>query len=293
MKELRPLTRKNELLVIWMFLRRAFLMQTHFKFSYLIGLLGTVSTLVMYGMIARFGANVSEIGSLSGGYINYVITGLVINTLLATAMSGPYRGLMDCFWSNRAETLMASPIRLQIFATGISSGHYLDTFIRVSIYLLGGWLFLGFTWPAASGLILCVLLLALGLVACSGLGLAAASMIYLLDARGGQDPIQFFVEAVSGLVAGVYFPFSVLPAGIQWLAYLIPHTYAIDGIRRALYGISSIPLLSIHESIGFNPILLDALVLVLYGVISVPVGWRLFLRGIDLARTDGRLSRWL
>jgi ABC-2 type transport system permease protein len=276
-----------------MFLRRAFLLQTHFKFSYFIGLLGTVSTLVMYGMIARFGSESTEAHSLSGGYINYVITGLVINTLLATALSGPYRGLMDCFWNNRAETLMASPIRLQIFATGVSIGHYLDAVVRIIIYLLGGWLFLGFAWPAASGLMLGAALLVLGIIACTGLGLAAASMVYLLDARGGQDPIQFFVEVVSGLVAGVYFPLSLLPGWIQWLGYLIPHTYAIDGIRRALYGVSSIPLLSVHEAIPIHPIALDAVVLVLYGLGSLSLGWRLFRKGIDLARTDGRLARWL
>ena len=293
MKPLKPLTTRNELQVIWMFLRRAFLLQTHFKFSYFIGLLGTVSTLIMYGMIARFGGSVEGAHALSGGYINYVITGLVINTLLATALSGPYRGLMDCFWSNRAETLMASPIRLQVFATGISVGHYLDTIIRVLIYLVGGWLFLGFTWPAASGVFLSLVLLVLGVVACTGLGLAAASMVYLLDARGGQDPIQFFVEVVSGLVAGVYFPLSILPGWMRWLAYLIPHTYAIDGIRRAFYGVSTIPLLGIHESIPVNPIILDAVVLAIYGLIGIPVGWRLFRKGIDLARTDGRLARWL
>jgi len=141
-KALKPLTFKNELQIVWMFLRRAFLLQTHFKFSYFIGLLGTVSTLVMYGMIARFGSESTEAHPLSGGYVNYVITGLVINTLLATALSGPYRGLMDCFWSNRAETLMASPIRLQIFAAGVSIGHYLDAVVLV-LYGLGslslGW----------------------------------------------------------------------------------------------------------------------------------------------------------
>ncbi len=45
----------------------------------------------------------------------------------------------------------------------------------------------------------------------TGLGLMAASMICMIDARGGCDPIQFVVETIAGLVAGVYFPLQVLP----------------------------------------------------------------------------------
>jgi ABC-2 type transport system permease protein len=253
----------------------------------------TVSMLVIYGMIARFGQSVPEVQSLAGGYVNFVVSGLVINTLLATALSGPYWGLMESFWNNRVEIITASPLRLPLFVTGISAGRYVDAVIRMAIYLVGGTAFLGFTWPKAPQVLSLFAVLLPALVACTGLGLAAASSIYTLDARGGQDPIRFAVEAISGLVAGVYFPLQVLPAGARWLAHIVPHTYAIDGMRRALFGSDSIPLLPIHQYLPASPLAADSLILTLYAVIALPVGWKLFRYGMRLARSDGRLSRWL
>jgi ABC-2 type transport system permease protein len=276
-----------------MFVRRAFLLETHFKFSFLTSLLNTSSDLVIYGMIATFGQNVPEIAGLSGGYVNYVITGMVVGALMGTALAGPYTGLLNAFWDNRVEMILVSPLRLPVFAVGVSAGTWVPTATRIVIYLLGGTLFLGFTWPAPSGLLAFVVVIAAGILACTGLGLMAASMIYMIDARGGRDPIRFVVENIAGLVAGVYFPLQVLPVWAQWLAHLIPHTFALDGARRALYGLDSVPPLPVHDLVDVDPLLLDVLILLAYAAVAVPVGWRLFHHGMELARKDGRLSRWL
>jgi ABC-type multidrug transport system permease subunit len=291
--EIRPLSPVRELAAVWMFVKRDLLLQTHFKASYLTGLLTTVSSLVIYGMIARFGASVPEIQAMTGNYIDFVISGMVLNTLLTTALSGPYNGLMESFWNNRTEMIMASPLRLPLFIVGLSAGRYVDTCIRMGIYVAGGLLFFGLTRPPLSGLLETLAVVLPALLACTGLGLAAASMIYTLDARGGQDPIRFVIETISGLVAGVYIPLQALPVWAQALAHLVPHTYAIDGMRRALFGETALPLLPVHRFVPLSPVALDALILAVYGLIILPVGWRMFRHGVDLARSDGRLSRWL
>jgi ABC-2 type transport system permease protein len=283
----------RELEAVWMFVRRDLLLRSYFGFSYLTSLLGNISTLIIYGMIASFGRSDPQLQALAGGYVNFIISGLVVNTLLATALSGPYEGLMDCFWNNRLEVIMASPLRLPLFVTGLSIGRYGDTLIRIALYLVGGSLFLGFTWPAAPRVLSFLAVLLPALVACTGLGLIAASTVYTLDARGGQDPVRFVVETAAGLVAGVYFPLQRLPQWVQWLGHLIPHTYAIDGMRRALFGATSVPLLPVHTHLPLPPLLADCLILWIYALIVLPAGWRLFRYGIHLARCDGRLSRWV
>ena len=42
--ELKPLSWRQELAAVWMFVKRDFLLQTHFKFSYFINLLETVDS---------------------------------------------------------------------------------------------------------------------------------------------------------------------------------------------------------------------------------------------------------
>jgi ABC-2 type transport system permease protein len=288
----KPLSPLREFAAVWMFVRRQFRLLTFFRLSFITGLLASIPQLIIFGVIAKFGQSIPEVQGLSGGYVNFVISGLVINTLLATALSGPYRGLMDSFWNDRIEIILTSPLRLPVFVTGLSAGNYLDAVLRVMIIIVGAALFLGFSVTLAPILLAAPLVLVLGLLACTGLGLAAASSVYTLDARGGQDPIILIVETLSGLVAGVFFPLQLLPHWAQWTVHLIPHTYAIDGMRRAMFGSDKIPLLPFHHYISLPPIWADCLMLAIYAAITLPVGWKLFQYGLRLARMDGRLSRW-
>lgn len=290
--EVKPLTATRELAVISMFIKRDYLQQTHFIFSFLTALVATAFPLIIYGVIARFGQSLPEIQALAGGYVNFVISGLVLNTLLGAALAGPYSSLLESFWNNRIEIILASPIRLPVFITGLSAGRYLDAAIRMAIYLTGATLFLGFHWPSLWGTLASVAVLIPALLACTGIGFAAASSFYILDARGGQDPVRFVVETVSGLLAGVYFPLQVLPAWAQWVGHLVPHTYAIDGMRRAMFGENSVPPLPIHAYLPVAPVLADILILIAYSAAVVPLGWKMLRHSIQLARKDGRLSRW-
>jgi ABC-2 type transport system permease protein len=289
----RPLTARQQLATIWVFVKRDLTLQTRFKASYLTGLMATVQHLVIYAMIARFGVSIPAVERLTGGYVSFVLTGLALNILLTTALTGPYLGLMESFWSNRIEILLASPLRLPGFVIGVSVGKYVDAAVQIAIILGGGWLFFGFVWPAGGNALAFAVVLVPALAAVIGLGLAAAGMVYLLDARGGQDPVQFAVLTISSLVAGVYFPIQVLPAGLQWLCYLVPQTYALDGMRRALFGAESLPPLPIVANAPVSPLLADVGFLVVYAAVALPSGWLVFRRGMERARADGRLSRWL
>lgn len=290
--KVKPLGPTRELAAILTFVKRDYLQQTHFIFSFLTALVGAAFPLVVFGIIARFGQAVPEIQQLAGGFVNFVISGMVLNTLLGTALSGPYSSLLESFWNNRLEIIMASPLRLPVFVTGLSAGRYVDAFMRMAIYLICATLFLGFTWPAFSGILLSIAVLIPALLACTGLGLIAASSFYTLDARGGQDPVRFFVETISAIAAGVYFPVHFLPVWAQWISLIVPHTYAIDGMRRAMFGTKSIPLMPVHQFVALHPIAYDCLMLSLYALVTLPIGWKLFQYAIRLARTDGRLSRW-
>jgi ABC-2 type transport system permease protein len=288
----KPLSPLREFAAIWMFVKREFRLLTFFRLSFITGLLATIPQLIVFGIIAKFGQSIPEVQGLSGGYVNFVISGLIINTLLATALTGPYKGLMDSFWNDRIEIIMTSPLRLPVFVTGLSAGNYLEAVLRVIIIIAGAALFLGFSATLAPIVLAAPVVLVLGLLACTGLGLAAASSVYTLDARGGQDPIILIVETLSGLVAGVFFPLQLLPPWAQWTALLIPHTYVIDGMRRALFGSDKIPLLPFHQYVSLPPVWADCLMLAIYAAITLPIGWKLFQYGLQLARTDGRLSRW-
>ena len=123
-----------------------------------------------------------------------------------------------------------------------------------------------------------VVLLGVGALAFVGLGIASASFPLLWTEKGLQ--MAYIVQAVVLLVSGVYYPTNVLPAWMQVLSTISPATYVIEGMRMAL--LDGADLLTLWPKVW------PALVV---GVLSVPLGLRLFVEVERYAKRTGRLKR--
>jgi ABC-2 type transport system permease protein len=123
-----------------------------------------------------------------------------------------------------------------------------------------------------------VMLLGVGALAFVGLGIASASFPLLWTEKGLQ--MAYIVQAVVLLVSVVYYPITVLPAWMQVLSTISPATYVIEGMRMAL--LDGADLLTLWPKVW------PALVV---GVLSVPLGLRLFVEVERYAKRTGRLKR--
>ncbi len=287
---------RTSLRVIWIFVKRDLKLWTYFKINFIITFAGLFSGLAIYAIIAgRMGRAAQALTPYGGDYVSYVILGIVLNSLLSTSLSAPYQGVRRSDSSRKLEIIMLSPMSLPLFITGITAGAYVRTLINITVYLLLGFMIFGLSLSAAANYGLAIIYVLLGVVSCTGLGLAGASTISLLDARGGDDPIRWIVQILAGLGSGAYYPVSILPEWIQNIASLIPHTYAFDGTRRALLAkeASRTATIPAHHLLPISPLLTDMLILALMSIMYMLVGWRLFEYSMKRARTDGRLSRWV
>jgi len=123
-----------------------------------------------------------------------------------------------------------------------------------------------------------LVLLAVGALAFIGLGIASASFPLMWTEKGLQ--MAYIVQAVVLLVSGVYYPVSVLPGWMQVLSTISPATYVIRGMRAALMDGADLTTLW--------PEVWPALVV---GVLSIPIGLRLFVAVERYAKRTGRLKR--
>ena len=82
------------------------------------------------------------------------------------------------------------------------------------------------------------------------------------------------------MVSGVYYPISVLPGVLQWIARLSPATYTLQGIRKAL-GVWP----------GDASLTPDLLALVVLGVVLLPLGAAVFAWAERYAKRRGTLAR--
>lgn len=284
---------------IWTFARRELKLWTYFRTSFSVDFISIIVSFIIYMMVAGFKSGQPDPGSYGVTYATFLVLGLTANSLFTAALTSAYSGLLDSWWNNRLETLLMSPISMPVFVTGISVGEHIRAFIRSLIYVTVGVMFFGAfreTSPLTMGsLMLVILVFLLTFLACTGLGLAAASMIFVLDARGGSDPVRLIVGTLSDIAAGVYFPIHVLPRWMQSASCLVPQTYALDALRRLWFGvdISQGFMLPIHSiSPGLDPLASDIILLSFYSVAALLVGSALFRYGLGLARKDGRLSTW-
>ena len=80
------------------------------------------------------------------------------------------------------------------------------------------------------------------------------------------------------MVSGVYYPVSVLPDWMQWVAKISPATYALRGDRG-----------SVLNGAGIS--WLDVWPLLVIGAASIPLGLLIFHRGERYAKKHGKLKR--
>src|SRR5580765_2365777 len=111
-----------------------------------------------------------------------------------------------------------------------------------------------------------------------GIGMMTAVLPLISPEKGMQ--LGFAAQGILLVVSGVYYPTSVLPGWMQWLAKISPATYALDGIRNAIINGADI-----------SAMWPDIWPLILIGVVSVPLGLEVFRRGERYAKRHGKLKR--
>ena len=147
----------------------------------------------------------------------------------------------------------------------------------VLTYLLVGTLLLGVSLSGANYLGALVGL-GLSIVTFASIGIVAASVIMVIK-RG--DPITALFASVANLVGGVYYPIEVLPDWLQFVARLIPITYALRVMR-----------LSLLTGAGWQELAPDLLILLGFCVVLFPLSLVVFRYAVQRARQDGSLAHY-
>ena len=115
-------------------------------------------------------------------------------------------------------------------------------------------------------------------MAFSTIGLVAAGAMVLTKRIG---PMLGFVASAFALLGGVLYPISVLPRPLQLLAQALPMVHGLDAVRLAL--VQDPDLAAIGR---------DAIILVAFTVVLVPVALQVFRLAVQHGRRTGSLSHY-
>jgi ABC-2 type transport system permease protein len=123
-----------------------------------------------------------------------------------------------------------------------------------------------------------LVVLAVASISFAGIAMMTSVLPLVSPEKGMQ--LGFVAQGVLLVVSGVYYPVSVLPEWMQWLATVSPATYALDGVRDAIL-----------EGDGLAALGDELWPLVVIGVVSIPLGLAVFGLGERHAKRHGKLKR--
>jgi len=123
-----------------------------------------------------------------------------------------------------------------------------------------------------------LVVLAVASVSFIGIGMMTAVLPLISPEKGTQ--LGFVAQGMLLVVSGVYYEVDVLPGFMQAIAVISPATYALEGIRAAIL-----------EGAGIGSLWADLWPLIVIGVISIPLGLKIFERGERYAKQHGKLKR--
>lgn len=176
----------------------------------------------------------SSVAQYGGNYLAYVVVGVLLNQICLAALNGPFTTISEAFWDKRLETyrlsihgIWANLLGRLGWAVGFSA--LLQGAALVILLAVGG---LGLH---ASVNVPLVMLACMFLVAANaGLGIAGASLFFLLEVKSGQDPITWAYRYLVMLVSGLYVPLTILPGWLRAVGGVLPQTYGLAAVRALI-----------------------------------------------------------
>jgi ABC-2 type transport system permease protein len=251
-----------------------------YKLDFTTDLLNSFISVGVYFFLG-FQVNIQELVNAGYGasYIAFALLGVATETYLWTSVSR-ITGVLgteqeEGTWEALASTVMKP--RNYLF------GQALAGFTRSTMYFIGAMtvgvlifqaplIFTPQTW--VTGVIAIILMTTSHI----GIGFAAAGAILILK-RG--EPIVFIFSVFTQFFSGVLYPLNVIPPALLPVAYFLPYTYALHALRLTFGG---------GFGLFYPPILTDFLAMLIWTVVSIPLGIWLFVKAVNRGRRTGSMG---
>jgi ABC-2 type transport system permease protein len=178
-------------------------------------------------------------------------------------------------WEGTIEYTFMAPVSRPVHLIGMGVYAVIYGLVRAGLVFLAVVAFIGIHLPHANyGA--AVALLAIASISFIGVGMMTAVLPLVSPEKGTQ--LGFVAQGLMLVVSGVYYPVSVLPDWMQWVARISPATYALRGDRASILD---------GAGIAWH----DVWPLLVIGAVSIPLGLVVFKAGERYAKQRGKLKR--
>jgi len=287
---IRPISVKRETLgsfiakVIYFF-RRNVRFVLAWRLDLVMTLLGVGTTTVMWGLLATMvgGGAQSYLNryGYGGNYFSFLIIGLIANDYLWIPMQRLYSYLQSHWGTGWLDFMLITPSNPLSVLLGPQAYSFVLVSVQATIQVLVGYFVFQLRFDPNANLFALVIIIPMSMIAAIGWGLMSASTFTLINAKGGSNPVLWFLTTFTPLLSGVYYTPEILPNWVEPLGLILPHTYVIKGLRKALLSGASLADLT-PEITGLAAL----------SLIILPLGYMIFRWSIDKGRRDGTIMPW-
>ncbi len=178
-------------------------------------------------------------------------------------------------WEGTIEYTFMAPVSRPVHLIGMGVYAVIYGLVRAALVFVAVVAFIGIHLPHANyGA--AIALLAIASISFIGVGMMTAVLPLISPEKGTQ--LGFVAQGLMLVVSGVYYPVSVLPGWMQWVAKISPATYALRGNRSQILD-------------GAGLAWADVWPLLVIGAFSIPIGLAVFKAGERYAKKRGKLKR--
>ena len=261
------------------FLRKSFLIESSYWLSFFLNIAGIFASLLSYFFIDRlFGHRIApNLEKFGVNYFSYILVSIALFGYIGVGMNSFPNKIGDEQMEGTLEAILVTPTRVETILTGLGIWNFVIATIDIAIYALLGTFVFGVDLKAANFASAGAILF-LAVLSFTGLGILSASFIVLFK-RG--NPVAWLVSALEGIVGGIFFPVSVLPAWLQLISAFFPVTYAVHAMELAVY--------RGHTIIQLKT---DLAILAAFSIVLLPASVFLFKKAIESAKKSGTLASY-
>jgi len=236
-----------------------------YPFSFVTPLLSAMFGVTLFHFIAQLVHN-PAVGT-PDEYFAYVVVGIVILGVLTSAVGTPPAVLRQELVAGTFERLLLSPfgaVRSAVCMMGFPLLR--SVVIGVATLAFADAAFgLHLSWPDT---LLAIPVGALAAVAFAPFGLAVSASVILFKRAA---VVATLVISAMSLLAGAYFPVSLLPGWIRWTSEVQPFTPATELMRHLMVGtaLTDSAWLDVFKLVAFSAVLLPVAGMALAGAVQV------------------------
>lgn len=191
-----------------------------------------VMSMVIYGRAlvgSLYSVNLARLAN-TGDYVSFTIVGMIVSSFAFSTLWGMGYALRGEQWSGTLESTFLAPCSRFSILLGKAFSSMLTTLLWVSLQITLVSLVFGLNVRVLN-LPLALLFFLIALPSFIGIGFSLAGIV--LDFKE-HNAFVSFLSSLLILLLPISYPLSILPPVLRYFSYLLPPTYAIEGMRSLL-----------------------------------------------------------